>query len=257
MRGGLGNIHAMSAPSSAPKAGPFTATLSSRHPVAAGVVDLVFTMREPTWLPFQAGQFVSLAIGADPTGKASARRSYSIASPSDAGDRLRLIIRAIPEGAASDFLLSLPVGTDVRMTGPHGFFVLDPHHPGDIVFGATGTGLAAVLPMLTELERRPVEGRRLLFWGARHEVDLFTRGDVEALCRRASVDLRILLTAPPPDWTGGRGRITSAMLEVLPQLVAPTFYLVGNGAMISDVKRELMARGIDRKRQIRTEAFFD
>jgi hypothetical protein len=44
---------------------------------------------------------------------------------------------------------------------------------------------------------------------------------------------------------------------VLPQLVSPTFYLVGNGAMISDVKRELMARGIDRKRQIRTEAFFD
>src|SRR3982751_1010280 len=99
-----GNIRAMSAPSSAPKAGPFTATLSSRQPVAAGVVDLVFTMREPAWLPFQPGQFVSLAIGADPTGKAAPRRSYSIASPSDAGDHLRLIIRAIPDGAASDFL---------------------------------------------------------------------------------------------------------------------------------------------------------
>jgi len=27
--------------------------------------------------------------------------------------------------------------------------------------------------------------------------------------------------------------------------------------MITDVKRELIARGVDRKRQIRTEAFFD
>jgi len=44
---------------------------------------------------------------------------------------------------------------------------------------------------------------------------------------------------------------------VLPGLRAPTFYLVGNGAMIADAKRALMDRGVDRKRQIRTEAFFD
>lgn len=247
----------MSAPSSAPQAGPFTATLASRHPVGAGVVDLVFTMRDPAWLPFRAGQFVSLAIGAPEAGGPAVRRSYSIASPSDAADRLRFIVRAIPEGAASDYLLNLPVGSDVRMTGPHGFFVLDPSHPGDLVFGATGTGLAAVLPMLAELARRPIEGRRLLFWGARHEADLFTRDDIEALCRSAQVALAILLTAPSPAWTGGRGRITPALLETLPTLTSPTFYLVGNGAMIADVKRELIARGIDRRRQIRTEAFFD
>ena len=250
----------MSASSAAPKAGPFIATLASRHPVGAGVVDLVFTMRSPSWLPFQAGQFVSLAIGGDEgggSGVPAKRRSYSIASPSGTGDRLRFIVRAIPQGAATDFLLSLPVGSEVHMTGPHGFFVLDPQHPGDVVFGATGTGLAAVLPMLDELSRRALEGRRSLFWGARHETDLFTRGEVEELCRRASVDLRILLTAPTPEWTGGRGRITPAILELLPDLRSPTFYLVGNGAMITDLKRELIARGIDRKRQIRTEAFFD
>jgi len=259
-RGCLGSIPAMSAPSTAPKAGPFIATLSSRQPVGDGVVDLVFTMRSPSWLPFQAGQFVSLAIGAGEGsggGAAPKRRSYSIASPSGTGDRLRFIVRAIPEGAATDFLLNLPVGGEVHMTGPHGFFVLDQQHSGDVVFGATGTGLAAVLPMLDELSRRPVEGRRILFWGARHEADLFTRGEVEELCRRASVDLRVLLTAPPPGWTGGRGRITQAILDLLPELRSPTFYLVGNGAMITDVKRELIARGVDRKRQIRTEAFFD
>jgi CDP-4-dehydro-6-deoxyglucose reductase len=247
----------MSAPSSAPHSGPFTATLASRNAVGAGVVDLVFTMRDPAWLPFRAGQFVSVAIGGDQGGETARRRSYSIASPSHAGDRLRFIIRAIPEGAATDFLLNLPVGSDVRMTGPHGFFVLDAHHPGDIVFGATGTGLAAVLPMLIELAGRPREGRRLLFWGARHEADLFTRAEVDELCRRAEVEATILLTAPPPDWTGGRGRITQALIDVLPQLKSPTFYLVGNGAMITEVKRELVARGVDRKRQIRTEAFFD
>ena len=53
----------------------------------------------------------------------------------------------------------------MRMTGPHGFFVLDPEHAGDLVFGATGTGVAAVMPMLGELSRRTDGGRRYLFWG--------------------------------------------------------------------------------------------
>ena len=219
------------------------------------MVDLVFALRDPPRLAFRAGQFVSIQIS-EPGGTVL-KRSYSIASPSDAGDRLRFVIRTIPDGAATDFLLTLPLRTEVRMTGPHGFFVLDEEHPGDIVFGATGTGLAAVMPMLSEIARRPVMGRRLLFWGARHEADLFAREEIAELCRRARTELHILLSAPSPDWSGETGRITQALLETLPSLQAPTFYLVGNGAMIVDVKRELVARGVDRKRQIRTEAFFD
>ena len=41
-----------------------------------------------------------------------------------------------------------------------------------------------------------------------------------------------------------------------PPLRQPTFYLVGSGAMIRDVKAGLVARGVDRKRQIRNEVFF-
>ena len=46
-------------------------------------------------------------------------------------------------------------------------------------------------------------------------------------------------------------------LAALPSLLSPTFYLVGNGAMISELKRELLGHGVNRKKQIRTEAFFD
>ncbi len=53
------------------------------------------------------------------------------------------------------------------------------------------------------------------------------------------------------------GRITEPVFELLPTLTKPTFYLVGSGAMISDVKTGLLQRGVDRKRQIRNEAFFD
>jgi len=246
----------------APMPAPFTAELIARDTIAANIAELSFALRSPSRLDFKAGQFVSMSIGPDaPGADAIPRRSYSIASQSDAGEVLRFIIRVIPEGKASEFLMSLPLGTVLNMTGPHGFFVLDPAHPGDILFGATGTGISAVMPMLGELGRRrergEESGRCIIMWGAREEADLFARAEIEELAARAGARLSIHLTAPGPAWSGARGRITAAILEALPTLQAPTFYLVGNGAMINELKRELVARGVNRKAQIRTEAFFD
>jgi ferredoxin-NADP reductase len=235
------------------------AVLGARSMIASGIAELVFEMRSPERLPFRGGQFVSISVDeAEPPGAGPLpRRSYSIASHSVEGNRLRFIVRVMPTGAASHFLMNLPLGAEVNLTGPHGFFVLDASHPGDVVFGATGTGLAAVMPMLGELAERPEAGRRLIYWGAREESDLFARAEIEDLAARAGARLSIHLTAPPPSWTGATGRITGAILDALPTLQSPTFYLVGNGSMINELKRELIARGVNRKAQIRTEAFFD
>ena len=140
----------------------------ARTLIAPGIADLSFKMISPAELAFKAGQFVSIAVeGHEPPGPS--RRSYSIASQSDAGGTLRFIIRVIPSGAASELLMSASIGGPMRMTGPHGFFVLDEEHAGDVVFGATGTGVAAVMPMLGELCRAADRGRRYLYWGLRHE----------------------------------------------------------------------------------------
>jgi ferredoxin-NADP reductase len=247
--------------------GAFLTTLVSKKELGPGIVDLVFALKLPERLPFRAGQFVSLAVGRDRAGL-EVRRSFSIASSALEADALRFIVRLVPDGPASTFLTTLPIGAEVPMTGPYGFFVLEKEHPGEVIFGATGTGVAAILPMLAELAsrqpRQPTEGRdrreggpRLLYWGARRAEDLIARPEVEALCARAGTTLHLCLTLPPPDWTGIRGRITPAILEAFVGWKAPTFYLVGNGAMIAELKRELVKRGVDRKKQIRTEAFFD
>ena len=237
-------------------AGPIVAELSTRTLIAPGIADLCFRMVSPSTLVFRAGQFVSIAVEGHEMGN-PARRSYSIASQSNDGQNLRFIIRVIATGTASELLMSTPIGSTMRMTGPHGFFVLDATHAGDVVLGATGTGVAAIMPMLGELGRRDDRGRRYLYWGLRHESDLFAQDEIARLCERSDTDLRIHLTAPSEEWAGPVGRITPAILEVLPVLQAPTFYLVGNGAMIAELKRELVERGVNRKKQIRTEAFFD
>jgi CDP-4-dehydro-6-deoxyglucose reductase len=236
--------------------GPITTRLRARTEVAPEVHDLTFDVLEPPRVLFKAGQFVTLPVGLDAAGQ-QVRRSYSIASMSDQGDVLRFLIRAIPGGMATDYFLRMAPGTEVPMTGPHGFFVLSPQHPGDVVFGATGTGVAPLLPMLGELAGRPEPGRRLLYWGLRHESDLYVEEELRALCRATGTQLFIQLSRPSGTWPGPRGRITAPILAQLPTLQAPTFYLVGNGAMISELKKGLVAAGVDRRKQIRTEAFFD
>jgi ferredoxin-NADP reductase len=236
--------------------GPITTRLRARAAVAADVHDLYFEVLTPPKVVFKAGQFVTLPVGTDAAGQ-SLRRSYSIASMSDRGEELRFLIRDIPGGVATELFLNMPIGTEVPMTGPHGFFVLSAQHPGDVVLGATGTGIAPVLPMLAELQGRTEPGRRLLYWGLRQESDLFIVPEVEALCQATGTRLTIHLSRPSDAWTGLRGRITPAILAELPALQSPTFYLVGNGHMISELKGQLVASGIDRKKHIRTEAFFD
>ena len=236
--------------------GALLATLLSRRWLGPSLLDVVFAMKTPSRLAFQAGQFVSMIVGRDPSGT-TLKRSYSIASSSQAGERLRFLVRIIPNGLASTFLTALELGAEVAMTGPHGFFVLNDEHAGDVVFGATGTGAAALMPMLDDLALRSSSEKRVCFWGARHEEDLFARAEIDELCSRARTDLRICLTAPPLSWPTPAQRIGAPLLAGLPGWKKPTFYLVGNGAMIAEVKRALIDRGIDRKSSIRTEAFFD
>jgi len=45
--------------------------------------------------------------------------------------------------------------------------------------------------------------------------DLFALEEIGQLVARAGAELQIFLTAPDPAWTGGRGRITPALLERL------------------------------------------
>jgi ferredoxin-NADP reductase len=222
-------------------------------PRADGVVEYILRPDEP--LKFRPGQFVSVRVGVDSDDN-PILRSYSIASP-PGGPELALILKLIKGGPGSEFFERLKVGDRVRFTGPMGFFCLDLQHAGDIVFGVTGVGITPVLPMIAELAARPEPGRIFLYWGNRHAEDLFWLDEFKALQEKcARLQIEIFLSGEAPSWSGRRGRITQAVLTELPTFDKPVFYLVGNGAMIKEVKAALQERGVDRKRQIRNEAFF-
>ncbi len=235
------------------------ARLASARVIAADVVEYRFALdEEDAPLAWRSGQFISISIGETDDGT-PILRSYSIASRPD-GAGFRLVLKLVPGGAASEWFRRLQPGDRVRFTGPMGFFVLDLQpHPGDVVFAATGTGLAPFVPMIEDLLARGDRGPIHLYFGVRDEADIFWQEELAHLEAAAGgrLHVTISLSRPSENWTGARGRITQQVLDHLPALARPTFYLCGNGAMIREVKAGLVERGVDRKRQIRTEAFFD
>jgi ferredoxin-NADP reductase len=231
------------------------ARLVGVRPVAAGVLEYRLQLVAPPRLGFRAGQYLSLDCGLDAQGL-PARRAYSIASSPGEDGYLVICAKLISGGLASSFLERLREGDEIDFTGPTGFFVLDERHPGDVVFGVTGAGIAPVVPMLQELLPRDETGRVLLFWGLRRAEDVFYREAIDALAaRHPRLEVRVSLTYPGPEWRGEQGRINAKVLAAVPELRAPIFYLVGNGAMIEEVRGALKQRGVGR-RQIRTEAFY-
>jgi ferredoxin-NADP reductase len=226
--------------------------------IAPGVLVVDAAFVEPATLSWRPGQFVSLRCGDPRTGDPDARRSYSIASSPARHDGFELLVKLIPGGAGSEFFRTLVHGSELRFTGPMGFFVPELAHPGDAVFAVTGTGIAAALPMAVEILGRENErGRVRLHWGMRDEGELYWVDRLEALAAaHPRFDFTLSLSRPSPAWTGARGRITERVLAEARERVKPVFYLVGNGNMVRDVKSGLVAAGIDRKRQIRTEIFY-
>ena len=242
------------------------AKLLSRRPLANETIEFNFSLetRNPAVPPpgeselkFRPGQFISVRLGLDEN-QNPILRSYSIASPPQRRQELALVLRLMPMGIGSQFFDRLRPGDLIQFTGPMGFFVNELSHSGDAVYVATGTGIAPILPMIDETLARPELGRVSLYWGLRAEEDVFWQDEIAALtARHPRFSAHIYLSQPRTGWTRLRGHVTGPVLEALPTLRAPTFYLCGNGRMIDELKAGLVSRGVDRKRQIRTESFYD
>ena len=235
-------VFALSAPTGSPVGGP-----------AGSVAGAVAA---PPDLRFRPGQFISVRVGSD-ADQNPILRSYSIASPPERWGELALVLRLVSDGIGSRYFDALRMGESITFTGPMGFFVNELAHSGDVVYVATGTGIAPLLPMIEETLRRSETGRVILFWGLRSEADVFYQDELNALSTRTPRFAHQIYLSQPQGFCRLRGRVTGPVLELLPGLREPTFYLCGNGQMIEELKTGLVARGVSRKRQIRTEAFFD
>ena len=164
---------------------------------------IIFRYREK--YPYVPGQSAGILMpGTDPlTGKPHKLRLYSIASvgAGDSGDHQTVSLcvvrhfwdnpktgeKNIP-GLASNYLCDLKPNDPVTMTGPVGLHFLLPEDAQnrDLIFTATGTGIAPYRGMLEDLFARGFKGRVWLYFGVQYGDVVLYDDEFEALRKKHS-----------------------------------------------------------------------
>ncbi len=216
---------------------------------------------EPKEMQYLAGQYVIFKIG-PPKGN----HTLSIASAPNPDGTIELLQSVAPMGEGSKWMLGLKPGDPIQFLGPLGRFTFDHASTRPKVFVATGCGIAPLRAMLMEElnGQRTINNKQgtinnkqmMLFWGLRHEEDVFWKEEFEALAtNHPNFRYTITLSQPTPSWNGTRGRVTEHVLKEIPDVKNAEFYLCGARAMIVDMRELLIKNGVPAE-QIFTETFF-
>lgn len=200
-----------------------------------------------TFLP---GQYIDVIA---PGGE---RRSYSLAAAGTADKTLLLQVRAVPGGAMSRYWFEQARPNDLlRLNGPLGTFFLRPLAGLDLVFLATGTGIAPVKAMLEGLAaaataRGPAEAPRSIttYWGGRTPPDLYWDAASLAACGEVPHRFVPVLSRADATWAGARGHVQDVFMADDPRLSRSVVYACGSPAMIETARAQLLRAGLPEHR---------
>jgi CDP-4-dehydro-6-deoxyglucose reductase len=222
----------------------YTATVNRVQDLTHDVRELEITLVEPPAISFKPGQFISFEVPKKGF-SVPVVRPYSIASPPSQGNRLTLLFNLVADGPGSTYLYSLRVGDQTTFKGPAGSFWLKDDATRDLLFVATGTGVAPIRSMIAaQLERRTAQAVTL-FWGLRSQRDLFYQEEFRALSQQfPKFTFVTTLSRLEEGWTGATGRVTALVVDRVTSVRNLAVYLCGNSGMIQEVTALVRARGL-------------
>ncbi|MGZ3699756.1 MAG: ferredoxin--NADP reductase, partial [Bdellovibrionota bacterium] len=191
---------------------------------------------------FEAGQFLSVVIPSLSSKVKPLRRAYSFAAP-DREEGYELCIKHIEDGPGSSYMAGLDVGDSFQAFAPYGDFVYEQREARRVCFVSTGTGVAPfkAMAMSRKFQENPPLSALSVF-GARDQEELLYTGFFEKL----GVQEAAALSQPKAGWNGYRGRVTDYLKSLGAEWAwrETDFYLCGNGAMVTDVRKILLSFGV-------------
>ena len=222
----------------------FTAQVESIKDLTHDVRQLDLRLIEPKTINFKSGQFISFEMPHPRTGRL-VTRAYSIASQPSQSDAVTLLFNLVPGGPGSGFLFHLEGGDKTHFKGPAGHFYLRDDPGRELLFIASGTGIAPIRSMMLANAERLDTRAATLFWGLRSQRDLYYQEDLAELARRNPAFTAITtLSRPEPGWSGERGRVLRLIEERISSVKNLAVYLCGNSAMIADATSLLQKKGL-------------
>ena len=135
----------------------------------------------------------------------------------------------------------------LRLNGPLGTFFLRDIQGLDLIFLATGTGIAPIKSILEGLAccAQPHGARSItVFWGGRVEADLYWDAG------SAGIDHAFVpvLSRAGQSWAGARGHVQQALLAQARDWQRTAVYACGSEAMIHDARQLLIGAGLNERR---------
>lgn len=209
--------------------------------LAPDIVKVILKTPPASPMRFLPGQYIDvLADGV--------RRSYSLANAPRENALLELIIKRYPGGRLSDYWFERAKPNDlIRIEGPFGTFFLRDEAPTNILFLATGTGIAPVKALLEELAADPARAARhriSVFWGNRA---------AESFCwdpvgLGLDIGVHHLLSDRQAAWPGKRGYVQDAAIAAGIDAGDTVVYACGSQSMIASARNALLALGLPTRR---------
>ena len=222
----------------------FAAQVESIKNLTHDVRQLDLRLIEPKTLMFKPGQFISFEMPHPQTGHL-VTRAYSIASQPSRPHVITLLFNLVPGGSGSGFLFDLKAGDKTHFKGPAGRFYLREDPGRELLFIASGTGIAPIRSMLLANAECSDPRPATLFWGLRSQRDLYDQEELAELIRRTPTLTAITtLSRPEPGWSGESGRVLRLIEERIASVKNLAVYLCGNSAMIADATSLLQKRGL-------------
>lgn len=230
-----------------PEPKTFPCRIQSIEHMAPDVIRVMLRLPPTSTLKFLPGQYLEVI------GPGGLRRSYSIANAPRTDKQIELHIRQVVDGAMSRYWFrEAKVNDLLRLRGALGTFFLRGQKGKDLVFLATGTGIAPVKAILEGLPAQPLDAQPnsvTVYWGGRRPEDLYWQAPQMPRLRFVQV-----LSQVDADWQGERGHVQDVMLKEKTSLAETLVYACGSDTMIEDAQARLFAAGLPQK-QFHSDAF--
>lgn len=172
---------------------------------------------------FMSGQYINLIHG-------DIKRSYSIANNFE-GNKIELFIKNYDKGKMSHYLFNEAKVNDLlRIEGPLGTFYYRENEFKNIVFLATGTGIAPVKSIVEFLNKNPKLKKNKhiwIFWGVREKSDFFYENEFKNL------KFIKVLSKKTSSWDGEYGYVQDVLVKQNIDLQDCSIYACGSSKMIN------------------------
>jgi len=218
-----------------------TATFDHISELTPTVRNFFLKISEEENFTFQAGQFMNLYI---PNGDGEILVPLSIASSPANNCYVEFCMKRTHGGRVSEFFHQISGGETIKLEGPYGRFTLEHPELSDLLFAATGTGIAPIRSMIFSLFHKSFKKEVWLFFGVRHENEILYHHEFEELQKLHPNFHFIPVVSKPKNWQGEVGYVQEKLRECIKHPEGKEAYICGLPRMVKEVRTILTDLGL-------------